>query len=105
MILAWILLLSFIIAFVSMFIVSKFSWDVGDIRAVGIATFIVWWTGILFEFIGLTGLISMLLGIIISMVTFIKFLWFEPMPAFLIGILYGIIYTVLFAMLVAVFTG
>lgn len=99
-----IFIIAFIIAYISIYIVSLFSWQSSDPISVFKTTLIIWWLSIILNIFWLTWIIWIFISTIVSMITFMKFLWFEPTPSFFAWLLYSVIYSLLVLMIISLLT-
>jgi len=84
--------IAFIISYIAIYLVSFFSAENNDPISVLKTTAVIWWTSIVLNMFEIKWVIWISISTIISMIAFIKFLWFEPTTSFIAGLLYSVIY-------------
>ncbi len=95
--------LSFVISCIAIYIVSFFSGQNSDPISVIKTTWIIWWVSVILNIFGIGWVIWMGISTIVSMVSFMKFLWFEPTPSFFAWLLYSVIYYFLLLVMIWMF--
>ena len=84
--------IAFIISYIAIYIVSIFSWENSDPITILKANWIIWGLSIIIKLLNLTWIIWIWISTIVSMITFMKLLWFEPNSSFFAWLFYSIIY-------------
>ena len=97
--------LAFVASYIAIYIVSFFSGQNNDPISVLKTTWVIWWISIVLNLFQVSWVIWMWISTIVSMVAFMKFLWFEPTPSFFAWLLYSVIYYFLLLLIMWIFMG
>jgi len=102
MILLWFILI-IVVSYISLYIVAMFWWENKDPISVWKATIILSWLSILLNVFWVTWIAWMWIATIVSMITFMKILGFEPTASFIAWMLYSVIFYFILILILSIF--